>query len=67
WNIGLAYNDHGNLTKAEQYISGAVQLAEEIGHPSLEEWRKALEDIHANLRREQPGLFTRLAQSLYGR
>ena len=50
WNIGLTYEDQGDLAKAEQYISRVVQLAEEIGHPSLEEYREALEDIRAELR-----------------
>ncbi|CAK8714453.1 MAG: Tetratricopeptide repeat-containing protein [Candidatus Electronema aureum] len=50
WNIGIAYIKQGDLSKAEPYISRAVQLAEELGHPKLEEWRKALEDIRAKLR-----------------
>ena len=48
WNIGLTYAaEQGYLAKAEPYISRAVQLAEEIGHPKLEEYRRALEDIRA--------------------
>jgi tetratricopeptide (TPR) repeat protein len=43
-------HNQGNLAKAEQHISRAVQLAEEIGHPKLEEWREVLEDIRAKLR-----------------
>ena len=50
WNIGRAYAEQGDLAKAEQYISRAVLLAEEIGHPSLEKYRKGLEDIRAKLR-----------------
>jgi hypothetical protein len=36
WNIGMIYKQRGDLRKAEPYISRAVQLAEEIGHPSRE-------------------------------
>ncbi|CAK8714085.1 hypothetical protein GMJAKD_03320 [Candidatus Electrothrix aarhusensis] len=50
WNIGLTYRDQGNLAKAEQYMSRAVQLAEEIGHPKLEEWRKELEELRAEIK-----------------
>lgn len=67
WNIGLAYEDRGDLAKAEAYISRAVQLAEEIGHPSREKYRKELEDIRAELRGQQPGLFARMLQSLLGK
>ncbi len=50
WDIGLTYKKQGKLRKAEPYLSRAVQLAEEIGHPSLEKWRKTLERIRAKLR-----------------
>ncbi|MGR0481119.1 MAG: tetratricopeptide repeat protein [Candidatus Electronema sp. V4] len=52
WNIGRAYEDEdqGDLAKAEPYMSRAVQLAEEIGHPKLEEWRKALAALRAQLK-----------------
>jgi tetratricopeptide (TPR) repeat protein len=40
----------GDLAKAEQYINRAVELAEEIGHPKLEEWRKALEEVQVERR-----------------
>lgn len=48
WSIGLTYK-YNDLRKAESYMSRAVQLAEEIGHPQLEEWRKELADIRARL------------------
>jgi hypothetical protein len=50
WNIGRTYEDQGDLVKAEQYMSRAVQLKEEIGHPDLEEDRKYLEELRAKLR-----------------
>ena len=50
WNIGHAYKDQSDLSKAEQYVSRAVQLAEEIGYPKLEEWRKGLEKVRAELK-----------------
>ena len=50
WNIGRIYEDQGELTKAKQYMSRAVQLAEEMGHPSLEQWRKALEAVRAAIK-----------------
>lgn len=46
-NIGLTYIDMGDLTKAEEYMTQAVQLAEMIGHPLLEEWREGLERMQA--------------------
>jgi tetratricopeptide (TPR) repeat protein len=49
WNIGRIYEDQGDLRKAEQYISRAVQLEEEIGHPDLENDRKYLEALRAEL------------------
>ena len=53
WSIGLTYK-YNDLRKAESYISRAVQLAEEIGHPQLEEWRKELADIRARLNPRSP-------------
>ena len=50
WNIGRTYEDQGDLVEAEQYISRAVQLMEEIGHPSLEKDRKHLEELRAEIR-----------------
>jgi Tfp pilus assembly protein PilF len=50
WNIGLTYAEQGDLAKAEQHISRAVQLEEEIGHPDLEKDRKGLERVRAKLR-----------------
>jgi tetratricopeptide (TPR) repeat protein len=50
WNMGRAYEDQGDMSKAESYMSRAVQLAEEIGHPSLEKYRKGLEELRAKLR-----------------
>ncbi len=53
-NIGLVYEDIGDLAKAEEYMSHAVQLAEKIGHPSLEKWRKGLALVRAK-RQAAPG------------
>lgn len=49
-DIGRMYEKQGDLRAAEQHMSRAVQLAEEIGHPKLEYIRTALEDIRAKLR-----------------
>ena len=53
WSIGLTYK-YNDLRKAESYMSRAVQLAEEIGHPQLEEWRKELAGIRARLNPRPP-------------
>ena len=42
WSFGLTYEDLGNLAKAEEYMRQAVEIAEQIGHPYLEQWRKTL-------------------------
>ncbi len=42
WNIGLTYQNIGDLAKAEDDISRAVQIAETIGHPALEGVRAIL-------------------------
>ncbi|MCI5177917.1 MAG: tetratricopeptide repeat protein [Candidatus Electrothrix sp. AW3_4] len=47
WNIGLTYGDMGDLAKAEEHIRLAVEIAEAIGHPYLEEWRKTLVRVRA--------------------
>lgn len=47
WNIGLTYYDMGDLARAEEYIALAVEIAEAIGHPLLEGWRKGLEQVRA--------------------
>ncbi|MCI5149090.1 MAG: tetratricopeptide repeat protein, partial [Candidatus Electrothrix sp. MAN1_4] len=50
WNIGYIYREQGDLPKAEQYIRRAVQLAEAIGHPLLEEWREGLKEVQAEIK-----------------
>ncbi|CAK8713417.1 hypothetical protein KKHLCK_02455 [Candidatus Electrothrix laxa] len=50
WNIGLTCIKLRELDKAEKYICFAVQIAEDINLPLLEEWRNALEDIRAERR-----------------
>ncbi|MCI5129433.1 MAG: tetratricopeptide repeat protein, partial [Candidatus Electrothrix sp. AUS3] len=47
WNIGLTYKDMDDLGKAEEHITLAVEIAEAIGHPSLEEWRNHLDQVRA--------------------
>lgn len=47
WNIGVAYEDLGDLAKAEEYINQSVQIAKSIGHPKLEYCRKGLEEVKA--------------------
>jgi len=39
WNLGRIYEDMGDLAKAEEYLAHAVQLAEQIDHPKLEDSR----------------------------
>lgn len=48
-NIGATYIKQGDLAKAEEYISRAVQIAEAIGHPYLEQWRKTLAQVRTAL------------------
>ncbi|MCI5194387.1 MAG: tetratricopeptide repeat protein, partial [Candidatus Electrothrix sp. AU1_5] len=50
WNLGLTYEDMGDLAKAEEHISLAVEIAEAIGHPSLEKWRDYLKRVRAKRR-----------------
>ncbi|MCW5204406.1 hypothetical protein VU02_00490, partial [Desulfobulbus sp. N2] len=45
WNIGTLYDRMGDLAKAEEYISRAVQIAEDIGHPELGTYRQGLEQV----------------------
>jgi len=47
WNLGLTYEDMGDLAKAEEYIALAVQIAEKISHPYLEQWREGLARVRA--------------------
>ncbi|MCI5131519.1 MAG: tetratricopeptide repeat protein [Candidatus Electrothrix sp. EH2] len=54
-NIGMIYKDQGDLTKAEQYISRAVQLAGEIGHPNLEIWKSGVRTWRSCGRRSRGG------------
>ncbi|WLE98069.1 MAG: tetratricopeptide repeat protein [Candidatus Electrothrix communis] len=46
-NIGLTYEDMGDLAQAEEYITLAVEIAEPIVHPKLDEWRDGLEQVRA--------------------
>ncbi|MCI5167675.1 MAG: tetratricopeptide repeat protein [Candidatus Electrothrix sp. GM3_4] len=48
-NIGRIYEDQGDSAKAEHYLSRAVELMEQLEHPKLDEWRKALEVIRTKL------------------
>ncbi|XOF34482.1 MAG: tetratricopeptide repeat protein [Candidatus Electrothrix sp. YB6] len=41
-NIGLTYHDLDDLVQAEEHIALAVEIAEAIGYPALEEWREEL-------------------------
>lgn len=52
WKIGSVYEHQGDLRKAEQYMSRAVQLMEEIGYPKqlMEEYRTALEAVRAKIK-----------------
>ena len=47
WNIGRIHQEQGDLVEAEQHISRAVKIAEQIGLPSLEEWRTELTQVRA--------------------
>lgn len=57
WKIGTAYEHQGDLRTAEQYMSRAVQLMEEIGYPKQlqEEYREALEAIRAKIKGQVGG------------
>ena len=50
WWIGLTYKDLGDLAKAEEYITLAVQIMEVISHPELEQCRDDLERVRAERR-----------------
>ncbi|MCI5132791.1 MAG: tetratricopeptide repeat protein [Candidatus Electrothrix sp. EH2] len=52
-NIGRLYIQQGELARAEPYLHRAVELAEQLEHPKLEEWRKGLEVVRAGLRGQQ--------------
>ncbi len=45
WNIGMIYKKQGDLAKAEPYMARTVEIDEAIGHPDLEQDRKALEQV----------------------
>ncbi len=45
WNIGLTYEDMGDLAQAEEHISLAVEIAEAIGHPEVQTIRDDLEQV----------------------
>lgn len=46
-NIGLIYNDTGDLALAEEYIALAVKIMDDMQHPELETCRDYLEYIRA--------------------
>jgi len=50
WNIGTTYASLGALSLAEKYITLAVNIAEQIGHPNLEEYRDLLERVRVERR-----------------
>ncbi|CAK8718277.1 hypothetical protein GKODMF_09855 [Candidatus Electrothrix gigas] len=54
WNIGTTYYDMGDLAQAEEHIRLAVEIAEAMGHPSLEKWRNGLEQVRAKRQEVQP-------------
>ncbi|MDU9049513.1 MAG: tetratricopeptide repeat protein [Candidatus Electrothrix sp. Rat3] len=47
WNLGLTYEDMGDLAQAEKHIALAVEIAEQIGHSDLEEYRDGLTRVRA--------------------
>ncbi|RWX43565.1 hypothetical protein H206_03477 [Candidatus Electrothrix aarhusensis] len=47
WNLGLTYEDLSDLAQAEENIALAVQIAEQIGLPNLEEWQDGLKQVRA--------------------
>ncbi|MCI5158502.1 MAG: tetratricopeptide repeat protein, partial [Candidatus Electrothrix sp. AUS1_2] len=49
WNLGLTYEDMGDLAEAEEHIMQAVQIAEQMNHPSLEKYRDGLARMRAIL------------------
>lgn len=50
WDIGMTCNDLGDLRKAEQYISRAVEIGEDVKHPKLKEWRKDLKKVQSSIK-----------------
>ncbi|MCI5226761.1 MAG: hypothetical protein D3918_08875 [Candidatus Electrothrix sp. AX2] len=44
----------GDLAKAEEHIRLAVEIAEAMGHPSLEKWRNGLEQVRAKRQEVRP-------------
>lgn len=48
WDAGGACCCQGDFRKAEEYMSRAVRLAEEIGSPYLEQFRNGLERVRKN-------------------
>ncbi|MCP4405442.1 MAG: hypothetical protein GY801_50090 [bacterium] len=44
-NLGILYEGLEEYEKAEEFAINAVQLAEQVGHPQLEAYRKVLERI----------------------
>lgn len=50
WNIGLTYEEQGDLAKAEPYLSRTVQIDEEIGRPELKWERQHLEALRAKIK-----------------
>jgi len=50
WNIGHIYKKQGDLAKAERYMARTVEIDEAIGHPDLENDRKALAKLRAEIR-----------------
>ena len=47
WEIGLTYYNMGDLAQAEEYITIAVEIAEQIGHHEVETWCYALTQVRA--------------------
>ncbi|XOF32311.1 MAG: tetratricopeptide repeat protein [Candidatus Electrothrix sp. YB6] len=62
WNIGLTYEDMGDLAEAEKYITQAIQIAKAISHPELMTYLKGLAAVQAK-RRGMYGQFPLSARS----
>ncbi len=52
WNIGLIYVKQNELANSELYLIRSVELARQLGHPKLEEWSQALEEVRTKLREQ---------------
>jgi len=59
WNLGMRLVNNNNLAEAEPLVAQAVELARQIlnpDHPILEGWESVLEQVRAELEKEDDPL-----------